>query len=78
MVGGGVDHGGLNMVGDGVDLGHHGLVDFSVSLGIVVQSLGGLYFGGLLRGDDTIAIVFHMVNGLSHSKSEDRGQNLTN
>merc|ERR1712026_569376 len=79
-LGGGVDHGGVHLggsvdigsvnLGVSVNVGHGGLVDFSVSLGSIVHSLGGLNFGGLLGGNDAISIVFHMVDGLSHGKSQ--------
>merc|ERR1719322_2032964 len=62
-----VDHGLVSIV----EVRHLSLVHLSIEM----QGLKGLDRGGLLRGHDSIAIIFHMVIGLSHGKSQKRGQN---
>merc|ERR1712122_358532 len=67
-----VDHGLVSIV----EVRHLSLVHLGIGLSVEMQGLEGLDRGGLLRGHDSIAIVFHMVViGLSHGKSQKRGQN---
>ena len=68
-----VDHGLVSIV----EVRHLSLVHLGIGLSVEMQGLEGLDRGGLLGGHDSITIVFHMVNGLSHGKSQKRGQNLS-
>ena len=68
-----VDHGLVSIV----EVRHLSLVHLGIGLSVEMQGLEGLDRGGLLGGHDSITIVFHMVIGLSHGKSQKRGQNLS-